>query len=125
MIRQEVLMLFVQGTKKILKNNLSKLIVYGSYARGDYKENSDIDVMILTPLSKEEIERIFAIFRFINPKAIIKIAGGRELLSDKGLGVFKSGANGAITGDMLTTKGISIDDDIKMINELGFEIKKI
>ena len=54
MIRQEVLMLFVQGTKKILKNNLSKLIVYGYYARGDYKENSDIDVMILTPLSKEE-----------------------------------------------------------------------
>lgn len=44
MIRQEVLMLFVQGTKKILKNNLSKLIVYGYYARGDYKENSDIDV---------------------------------------------------------------------------------
>ncbi|MFR8101099.1 MAG: hypothetical protein ACLU76_13935 [Ruminococcus bicirculans (ex Wegman et al. 2014)] len=39
--------------------------------------------------------------------------------------MFKSGANGAITGDMLTTKGISIDDDIKMINELGFEIKKI
>lgn len=32
MIRQEVLMLFVQGTKKILKNNLSKLIVYGYYA---------------------------------------------------------------------------------------------
>ena len=51
-------MLFVQGTKKILKNNLSKLIVYGSYARGDYKENSDIDVMILTPLSKEEIEQV-------------------------------------------------------------------
>ena len=76
-------------------------------------------------LSKEEIERIFAIFRFINPKAIIKIAGGRELLNDKGLGVFKSGANGAITGDMLTTKGISIDDDIEIINELGFEIKKI
>ena len=51
MIRQEVLMLFVQGTKKILKNNLSKLIVYGYYARGDYKEYSDIDVMILAPLS--------------------------------------------------------------------------
>ena len=26
MIRQEVLMLFVQGTKKILKNNLSNLL---------------------------------------------------------------------------------------------------
>ena len=58
MTRQEALMAFAQGTREILKNNLSKLIVYGSYARGDYKEDSDIDVMILTPLSKEEIERI-------------------------------------------------------------------
>ena len=51
MTRQEVLMTFAQDTRRILKSNLSKLIVYGSYARGDYKENSDIDVMILTPLS--------------------------------------------------------------------------
>lgn len=58
MTRQEVLMTFAQGAKKILENNLSKLIVYGSYARGDYKENSDIDVMILTPFSKEEIEQV-------------------------------------------------------------------
>ena len=58
MTRQEVLMTFAQGTREILKSNLSKLIVYGSYARGDYKGNSDIDVMILTPLSKEEIEKI-------------------------------------------------------------------
>lgn len=58
MTRQEVLMTFAQGTREILKSNLSKFIVYGSYARGDYKENSDIDVMILTPLSKEEIEKI-------------------------------------------------------------------
>ncbi len=58
MTRQDVLMTFAQGVRRILKSNLSKLIVYGSYARGDYKENSDIDVMILTPLSKEEIEKI-------------------------------------------------------------------
>ena len=58
MIRQEVLMLFVQGTKKILKNNLSKLIVYGSYARGDYRENSDVDIMVLTSLTDVEIEMI-------------------------------------------------------------------
>ena len=50
--------LVITQYKKILKNNLSKLIVYGSYARGDYKENSDIDVMILTPFSKEEIEQV-------------------------------------------------------------------
>ncbi len=58
MTKQEVLMTFAQAARKILKHNLSKLIVYGSYARGDYKENSDIDVMILTPLSDEEIEHV-------------------------------------------------------------------
>ena len=58
MTRQEVLTAFAQGTRRILKSNLSRLIVYGSYARGDYKENSDIDVMIFTPLSKEEIEKV-------------------------------------------------------------------
>ena len=57
MTRQEVLMVFAQEVKNMLKNNLSKLIVYGSYARGDYGENSDIDVMILTPLSKENIDK--------------------------------------------------------------------
>ena len=58
MTRQEVLMAFAQGTRSILKSNLSRLIVYGSYARGDYSENSDIDVMILTPLSQQEIENV-------------------------------------------------------------------
>lgn len=38
--------------------SLKKVIVYGSYARGDYNENSDIDLMILTSLSEEEIRRV-------------------------------------------------------------------
>lgn len=58
MTRQEVLMTFAQGCRKILKDDLSKLIVYGSYARGDYREDSDIDVMILTPLSNQQIEKV-------------------------------------------------------------------
>ena len=32
--------------------------MYGSYARGDYRENSDIDIMILTTFSDKEIEQI-------------------------------------------------------------------
>lgn len=39
----------------ILKGKVKKIILYGSYARGDYRENSDIDIMILTDLSEEEI----------------------------------------------------------------------
>jgi predicted nucleotidyltransferase len=44
--------------KKILGTNLSKVIVYGSYARGDYWENSDVDVMILVKLSDEDIKKV-------------------------------------------------------------------
>lgn len=44
--------------KKILKNDLSKVILYGSYARGDFQENSDVDVMILVKICPEEIEKI-------------------------------------------------------------------
>lgn len=72
-------------------------------------------------LSDTEIQRIIALYRFILPKAFIRLAGGRGLLADKGLACFKSGANAAISGDMLTTSGISIDTDMKMIKELGFK----
>jgi len=33
--------------QKILGNRLCKIILYGSYARGDYKEYSDLDIMVL------------------------------------------------------------------------------
>lgn len=46
---------FVSGTQKILGNRLKKIILYGSYARGDYHEGSDVDLMILTDLTDEEI----------------------------------------------------------------------
>ena len=69
------------------------------------------------------MRRTVAIFRFILPKAQIRLAGGRGLLEDKGLSAFSSGANAAITGDMLTTSGISIDEDKEIIENLGYEVK--
>lgn len=44
--------------RKLLENDLSKVILYGSYARGDFQENSDVDVMVLVKISPEEIEKI-------------------------------------------------------------------
>ncbi len=73
-------------------------------------------------LNSEELQRIIAVYRFILPDAFIRLAGGRGLLDDKGKSCFLSGANAAITGDMLTTAGISIKTDIKMLEELGFKI---
>ena len=47
---------FVNQVKEILGKRLKKVILYGSYARGDYNKQSDVDIMILTDLSFEEIE---------------------------------------------------------------------
>ena len=52
----------------------------------------------------EEIIKTIATFRFIMPKTIIKIAGGREIhLQKDDKIVLKAGANGIITGGYLTT----------------------
>ena len=77
------------------------------------------------PISKEEAQRIVAIYRFIIPQGTIRLAGGRGLLDDKGRAIFNSGANAAITGDMLTTAGITIDDDMSMLKELGYKVNMI
>ena len=77
------------------------------------------------PLSEEEILKTIAIFRFILPDAFIRLAGGRIHLSDKGKKAFLSGANAAITGDMLTTYGISVDTDMQIIKETGYIVELI
>ena len=47
---------FIKQIKEILGNRLKRVILYGSYARGDYNKSSDVDIMILTDLDDEEIE---------------------------------------------------------------------
>lgn len=56
--QQDIITLFSREVKEILGSRLSKIILYGSYARGDYNTDSDIDIMVLTTLTDEEIEGI-------------------------------------------------------------------
>lgn len=56
--RNDIILEFSRQVKKILGKSLTKIILYGSFARGDYTENSDIDIMILTNLTNGEIEKI-------------------------------------------------------------------
>lgn len=73
-------------------------------------------------ITEDEFLKILAIYRFINPTSYIRLAGGRNLLTEYGILAFKGGANATITGDLLTTCGNGISEDIKMIKNLGFEI---
>ncbi len=73
-------------------------------------------------LHEEDMQRIVAVYRFILPDASIRLAGGRGLLADKGKSCFLSGANAAISGDMLTTAGITTQNDRKLLKELGYEV---
>ncbi len=76
-------------------------------------------------ISENDILRTIAIFRYINPNADIRFAAGRNLVKDCGKQAFKSGANSAITGDMLTTSGNKINEDIKMFKDMGFLVEKV
>ena len=39
----------------IFGNKLKRVVLYGSYARGDYDEESDIDVMLMVDMSPEDL----------------------------------------------------------------------
>jgi len=65
-----------------------------------------------------------AMFRFVLPNRHIKLAGGREaVLGDFQSWMFLAGASGFIVGDYLTTKGRSVDEDLRLLDQLGLEIE--
>ena len=70
-------------------------------------------------LAAEDILRTIAIFRYINPEANIRLAAGRKLLPENGASAFINGASASITGDMLTTSGTTIAEDMQLIKKLG------
>ncbi len=75
-------------------------------------------------LTDDEILTTIAIFRFINPDAWIRFAGGRNLINSIQNKAMRSGVNAAITGDLLTTTGATVKEDIERIKSLGFKIVK-
>lgn len=74
----------------------------------------------LEPMPYEEVLRSVAVFRHILPDRFLRLAGGRILFPDKGRAALRSGINAMISGDMLTTAGISTAEDLEMINDEGF-----
>ena len=74
------------------------------------------------PLPLEEVFRTFALLRFLLPKSIIKISGGREVnLDDDGEALLLSGANGIISSGYLTMGGNEMKKDLEMIKKINLE----
>ena len=74
----------------------------------------------LKPLAIDEVLTTIALFRFIYPQAVIRIAGGRQQLGEDQYRCFMAGANGAMVGNYLTTTGNSIDEDLRNFTVMGF-----
>ena len=78
-----------------------------------------------TPLENEpqippmEILKLIAIYRFILPKADIRICGGRQknLRNTQGI-AYLAGANAVMIGDYLTVPGGDPGEDIQLIKDL-------
>lgn len=53
---QPQLKYYVDRIKKIYGDHLKAVILYGSYARGDFQSDSDVDIMILVNLTELELK---------------------------------------------------------------------
>ncbi|MFI3211901.1 MAG: nucleotidyltransferase domain-containing protein [Eubacteriales bacterium] len=56
--REQLLKDFTKEVQLAMGDVINKIILYGSYARGDFHVNSDIDIMILTSLTEDKIKNI-------------------------------------------------------------------
>jgi len=72
------------------------------------------------PISLSEVLRTIAMFRLINPQAVIRLAGGRNQFGPDQYQCFAAGANGAIVGNYLTTAGNGLVQDLQAIAKMGF-----
>jgi len=76
-------------------------------------------------LKPKEILRIIALYRFMLPKVNLKVAGGRTLnLRDMQSWIFYAGCTSILSGNYLTTSGRAVEDDMRMLTDLGLEAEQ-
>ena len=55
-LMQDLIEEYVEAIKKIYGSHVRQIILYGSYARGDFRPDSDVDIMILVDMSDLELK---------------------------------------------------------------------
>ena len=75
------------------------------------------------PMTHDEVVRTVAVFRLVNPSACLRFAGGRQNLApETARAALRAGINGAITGDLLTTPGSSVEEERRLVLEAGYSL---
>ncbi len=73
------------------------------------------------PLPPMGMLRIIAAYRLFLPRQNIFVAAGRNHLGQLVPLMFAAGASGMMIGDFLTTPNRRVEDDLRMLDELGLE----
>ena len=74
-------------------------------------------------LSPQDALRALCKFRFVHPKADLRVAGGREVTLRSFQPLSLLAANSLFTNGYLTTDGNKANDDLQMIADWGFELE--
>ena len=84
-----------------------------------------------TPLSEQtrltpaDCLRTLAMFRLVNPKSDLRMAGGRELILRGQQSLALYAANSLFAEGYLTTDGQGFQKDIQMVQDAGFKVAEI
>ncbi len=54
-MHNQALSYFLKNLRKKFGNKIKKVILFGSYARGDYNEESDIDILVIGDIKLDDI----------------------------------------------------------------------
>lgn len=75
-------------------------------------------------LSASDVLKTIALFRFVNPSAQLRFAGGLSTLSKETIkkGLY-TGINSAIVGDFLTTAGLTVESMLSLAKETGYRLR--
>ncbi|HET6515779.1 MAG TPA: biotin synthase BioB [Thermodesulfovibrionales bacterium] len=75
------------------------------------------------PLHPLEALKVISLYRLILPEKEVRVCGGRrQTLGEFSPMVFMAGADSVLTGNYLTTTGITYEDDIRLIKTCGLEV---
>ena len=63
---ENMLLQFVERSVHSCESHIKKIILFGSYARGDFGTDSDIDIMVLVDFPREQLGGYMSIFSDIS-----------------------------------------------------------